>query len=99
MYSSNVVLCILLAGFIVSASTLPGQLPAADPVVAPNPLITPPPTLVELPPTRTYKVRRNIISNLESRVSSALGALGSNIPSFVASGQSVLSSRMSWQPY
>ena len=83
MFNFNVPLCVLLAGLGVSVSASP----QGARVAAPDPPITPPPTLVELSPTRTYNVRRNLFSDLQSGVHSALSALGSNIPSFVASGK------------
>jgi hypothetical protein len=50
------------------------------------PLITPPPTLRHWPPTKTYKNRRDIIDDLKSDVGGILSGLGSDVPSFVASG-------------
>ena len=68
---------------IIDASAVIQREP--EPVVAqqPLPLITPSPS--KWPPTETIK-RRGIISDLEGDVSSVLGGLGSDIPSFVASG-------------
>ena len=49
-----------------------------------QPLITPAPTTNK--PTRTLRSRRGIIDDLENGVKSELAELGSNIPSYVASG-------------
>ncbi|KAI9812567.1 MAG: hypothetical protein M1827_004556 [Pycnora praestabilis] len=66
----------------VSAS--PAALPAAAAAANAKPQITPSP--IESVPTRTYKHRRDILSDLTGDVSSVLGSLGSDIPSYVASG-------------
>ncbi|KAK3724474.1 hypothetical protein LTR37_001098 [Vermiconidia calcicola] len=49
-----------------------------------DPLITP--SAVEYHATRTYKHRRDIFDDFANEVNSILGELGSNIPSYVASG-------------
>lgn len=69
---------------LVSASPAPVQ-PGAAVVVPEQALITPSPA-VESSPTKTWKQRRDILSDLEGDVNSVLSALGSNIPSYVASG-------------
>ncbi|KAF2102230.1 hypothetical protein NA57DRAFT_35607 [Rhizodiscina lignyota] len=63
-------------------SPAPG--PAAVAEAAPQ--ITPPPSLVQRDPTRTYKHRRDILSDLDNDVNSVLSFLGSDVPSYVASG-------------
>ena len=59
----------------------PAPLPAA---AVEDPIITPSPS--EWSPTRTSKSRRGVVSDLAGDVNSVLSALGSNIPSYVASG-------------
>ena len=66
--------------FTTASPTVP-QPAAAAPE---HPLITPSPASWD--PTRTYKSRRDIISDLEGDVNSILSGLGSDIPSYVASG-------------
>ena len=65
------------------ASCTPAPKPAAA-AVAKHPMITPSPS--EWTPTRTLKSRRGVVSDLEGDVNSILSALGSDIPSYVASG-------------
>ena len=60
-------------------------LPAPDPVAEAHPEITP--FRVPQIPTKTIN-RRNILSDIESGVGSILSGLGSDIPSYVASGRS-----------
>ncbi|KKY14585.1 putative protein of unknown function DUF2183 [Phaeomoniella chlamydospora] len=61
--------------------------PPADVVVRQErPIITPPPSLVPRDPTKTIKNRRGILSDLTADVDSILSELGSDIPSYVASG-------------
>lgn len=50
-----------------------------------HPLITPSPTL-PAPVTRTLRRKRGIIDDVKGEVNSVLSELGSNIPSYVASG-------------
>ncbi|KAI4125598.1 MAG: hypothetical protein LQ347_005320 [Umbilicaria vellea] len=70
---------------IISASPAPLEPAAVARVATPEqPLITASPAAWEA--TKTSKARRGIISDLEGDVSSILGALGSDIPSYVASG-------------
>ena len=66
---------------IISASP---ALPNPEAVEQEHPLITPSPVLRD--PTKTYKRRRDIISDLKGDVNSILSDLGSDIPSYVASG-------------
>jgi len=69
------------------AAAAPGVVPAPNPnPVAPrDPLITPSP--VEYDPSRTVRfARRNIISDAKGQFDSVLSGLGSDIPSYVASG-------------
>ncbi|KAL9109055.1 MAG: hypothetical protein Q9227_006295 [Pyrenula ochraceoflavens] len=75
-----VVLILLKATF---ASPTPA--PQADLTFdAESPLITPPPGQPQ--PTRTYRYRRDIFDDVKSDVGDVLSKLGSDIPSFVASG-------------
>lgn len=69
-----------LLNFILASPT-PTPTPRTDPVVDVTPIITASP-----PPTRTDLRRRNILSDVESDVGDVLSGLGSDIPSFVASG-------------
>lgn len=83
---------LLLPAALLSVLTAasPAPTPLASPESKPNaiaprdPQITP--SVVQYHPTRTNKYRRNIISDLESGVNSILSELGSDIPSYVASG-------------
>ncbi|KAI9836796.1 MAG: hypothetical protein M1819_000961 [Sarea resinae] len=75
--------CAFLVTLVPLAWASPAARPAADPIAAPLPVITPSPTEQEA--TRTIE-RRGIKSDLSGDVSSILGSLGSNIPSYVASG-------------
>lgn len=69
----------------VPAPAATGDLHAAQrPIHVAAPLITPSPSLNEA--TRTHLDRRGLLDDIHSRVDSALTALGSNIPSYVASG-------------
>ncbi|KAL9602093.1 MAG: hypothetical protein Q9219_002089 [cf. Caloplaca sp. 3 TL-2023] len=65
------------------ASAVAAPTPAV--VVQRHPLITPSPTLRD-PVTRTVHRRRGILDDLKGDVNSVLSDLGSNIPSYVASG-------------
>lgn len=69
----------LHATFNAIASAIPNPVAAAAP-----PQITP--FQAELIPTKTLNARVNIVSKLEGDVTSVLSALGSNLPSWVASG-------------
>ena len=83
---------LLLPAALLSVLTAasPAPTPYAKPDAVPNavvprdPLITP--SVVQYHPTRTYRYRRDIISDLESGVNSILSELGTDIPSYVASG-------------
>ena len=75
------ILLVTLLGLISLTSATAGQ-PAL--VGQEYPLITPSPTLRDA--TRTLKHRRGIISDLKGDVNSVLSILGSDIPSYVASG-------------
>lgn len=55
------------------------------PLVPEHPAITPAPASTNWRPTRTIQ-RRDILSDVKSNANSVLSQLGSNIPSFVASG-------------
>jgi hypothetical protein len=73
----------------VSLSTFASASPAPTPLRVIHeqplaPLVTPSP--VEVTPSRTGKERRNILDDVESDIGSILGGLGSNLPSWVASG-------------
>jgi len=57
---------------------------AANPIEPRDPLITPSPA--EIRPSQTWKHRRDIVSDIESDINSVLSGLGSDIPSYVASG-------------
>jgi hypothetical protein len=70
-----------LAALTVAA---PGAIPAPNAVAPRDPLITP--SLVEYNPSRTVKFPRNIISDAKGQFDSVLSNLGSDIPSYVASG-------------
>lgn len=70
---------------LVAATPAPTPLALhANPVQPREPVITP--SRVEWDATRTWKHRRDIVSDLEGDVGSILSGLGSDIPSFVASG-------------
>lgn len=75
----------LLALFpFAAASAFPQVIAIPDAVVQKQPLITPSPTLDD--PTKTYKSRRGLVSDLTGDIGNILSELGSNIPSYVASG-------------
>lgn len=57
---------------------------APNPVAPRDPLITP--SLVEYNPSRTINFPRNIISDAKGHFDSVLSSLGSDVPSYVASG-------------
>ena len=86
MRSRHLPQSLLLAILATLAASSPAPAPVAEAV--PQPGITPPPSLVKRDPTRTYKNRRDIISDLEGDVNSVLSVLGSDVPSYVASGKS-----------
>lgn len=68
---------------LVTASVVHRNLPRPAPIAERQPLITPSPSTWW--PTKTHK-KRGIISDISGDVNSVLGSLGSNIPSYVASG-------------
>jgi hypothetical protein len=68
---------------IVGLTAITCALPTPEPVTAAHPEITP--FRVPQIPTRTVN-RRNILSDIEDGVNSVLSGLGSDIPSYVASG-------------
>jgi hypothetical protein len=76
--SSLVLLLTALNGVAIASPA-----PIPDPVAVAEPEITP--FRVLQAPTRTHE-RRDILSKLEGGVTSVLSALGSGIPSYVASG-------------
>lgn len=59
--------------------------PKPDAAGPEHPLITPSPTLPG-GVTKTVKYRRGILDDLKGNVNSVLSELGSNVPSYVASG-------------
>lgn len=78
--SPQIILFALLP--FVSSYAVPDSAPVA---VAPrHPLITPSPTLQDVA-SRTVR-RRGVLDDLKGDVDSVLSGLGSNIPSYVASG-------------
>jgi hypothetical protein len=77
------------AGFVGYGFATPIEtgLPRPQPVLAaPIPEATPFRVINDGTPTRTRLVRRDILSKLESGVTSVLSKLGTGIPSYVASG-------------
>ena len=66
---------------LISASSAPSEV---IPAPKEKPLITPSPAAWD--PTKTYKTRRDILSDVKGDVNSILSGLGSDIPSYVASG-------------
>lgn len=77
---------LLVAVLAALADAAPAPEPNA--AVAMWPMITNPPTLVKRDPTLTYKNRRDILDDLTSDLNSVFSVLGSDIPSYVASGAS-----------
>jgi len=78
---STLAALVLVALPLTSCS--PAPIPAAA-AAARDPMITPSPS--EWSPTRTLKYKRGVVSDVEGDINSVLSALGSNIPSYVASG-------------
>ena len=74
----------LVAITVPCFSTASPDIPQPAAALPEHPLITPSPALWD--PTKTYKSRRGIVSDLEGDVNSILSVLGSDIPSYVASG-------------
>ena len=69
----------LAAAAVLALLPLASASPAPIPAAAPMPVVTPSPVYYE--PTRTLD-RRGLVDDIKS----VLGSLGSNIPSYVASG-------------
>ncbi|KAF2493705.1 hypothetical protein BU16DRAFT_527925 [Lophium mytilinum] len=71
---------------VASAAAVPSATPTVVvpvPLVAPAPLVTP--AAIQFDSLRSY-YRRNILSDIENDGKSILGALGSDVPSYVLSG-------------
>ena len=68
---------------LVSATAVRRSIPRPGQIGQEQPLITPSPASWD--PTKTYK-KRGLISDLAGDVNSILSGLGSDIPSYVASG-------------
>ena len=68
---------------LATASVVDRSLPKPAGIVERQPLVTPSPS--KWWPTRTEK-KRGLVSDVAGDVNSILGSLGSNIPSYVASG-------------
>lgn len=77
---------LLPASLCVLVAATPAPTARADAIAPRDPLITP--SAVEWNPSRTWKniKRDNILSEIDSDVDSILSGLGSDIPSYVASG-------------
>lgn len=60
----------------------------ASPTPIPGPIPTPPTTVHAAPPAQptVFSTRRNILRDLDGDINSILNGLGSDIPSYVASG-------------
>jgi hypothetical protein len=69
---------------LVVASPAPSPRPQPNAVAPREPVITP--SQVEYHPSRTWKSRRDILSDIDGDINSVLSGLGSGIPSYVASG-------------
>lgn len=69
---------------LVTASALHRAIPGNAVLAQEQPLITPSPSSWD--PTKTEKFRRGIISDIGNDIGGVLSELGSNIPSYVASG-------------
>lgn len=72
------------ASLIFSTAASPAPTPLVNEVAPRDAQITASP--VKRDPTETYKRRRDIISDLDGDIDSVLSGLGSDIPSYVASG-------------
>ena len=68
---------------LATASVVHRSIPRPGTVGQEQPLVTPSPSLWR--PTETYK-KRGVVSDVAGDINSVLGSLGSNIPSYVASG-------------
>lgn len=83
MHDTSVLLLAALSSFAIAS---PSPAPVPDPVAEAHPEITP--FRVRNAPSRTVPIqKRDILSKLESDVTSVLASLGSGIPSYVASGE------------
>ena len=80
----NLLLPAALLSVLTAASPAPTPRSNPNAIVPRDAQITP--SVVQYHPTRTQNYRRNIISDLESGVDSILSELGTDIPSYVASG-------------
>lgn len=69
---------------LVAAAPAPTAVPEPDAVSPRDPLVTP--SLVEYNPSRTVNFPRNLISDAKGQFDSVLSGLGSDVPSYVASG-------------
>ncbi|KAL8719344.1 MAG: hypothetical protein Q9225_003645 [Loekoesia sp. 1 TL-2023] len=78
-------LSVALLSFVPLISAYAVANPKPTAVAQEHPLITPSPTLRD-PVTRTIHLKRGILDDLKGDVNSVLSGLGSNIPSYVASG-------------
>ena len=83
MFLTNLPAVLLALLPIVSAIAVRRSIPQPGKVGQERPLITPSPASWD--PTKTYK-KRGLISDLAGDVDSILSGLGSDIPSYVASG-------------
>ena len=77
-------LSVLTVSFLISSYTLAAPGAAPNVADAEHPLITAAPTVIR--PTRTSRWRRGLVDDIQNNVQSELDQLGSNIPSYVASG-------------
>jgi hypothetical protein len=80
----NLLLPAALLSVLTAASPAPTPISNPNAIVPRDAQITP--SVVQYHPTRTLRYRRDIISDLESGIGSILSELGTDIPSFVASG-------------
>lgn len=75
---------LLQASFYLLASSSPAPTQYVREAAPQDPQVTPSPVLIEA--SATWKHRRDIISDLSADVNSVLSGLGSDLPSWVASG-------------
>ena len=69
---------------LTSASPKPAPVASDNVQLVERPIITPSPASWD--PTKTYKYRRSVISDVTGAIDSVLSDLGSAVPSYVASG-------------
>lgn len=81
---STLSLAAIQASFYILATASPAPTVRVNQVEERDPQITP--SAVEWSATQTYKHRRDILSGLTADVNSVLSGLGSDLPSWVASG-------------